>query len=85
MREWILFGEAHGVVGSICRSRERKERRLPRSCLVMSEVVGVGFLPKAREVKAFQSVFMAADCRERSSLCCEGGREGSGRLGGGWE
>jgi len=57
----ILLGETHGIVGSICRSRARRDRSRPIRRLVTSVSGGVGFLPKALRVKAFQSVEMAAD------------------------
>ena len=57
------------------RSRERKERRRSRSCFAISWMLGVGFLPNARAVKAFQSVVSAADWVEQRSLCCDGDRE----------
>jgi len=44
--------------------------------LAVSLKDGVGLCPKALVVKAFQSVEMAADCRERRSRCCGGVREG---------
>ena len=57
----ILLGETHGVAGSICRSRARRDRSHPIRRWVMSVSEGVGFLPKALDVKAFQSMAMAAD------------------------
>ena len=85
MIEFILLGETHGVVGSICRSRARRERRRPVSWLVMSVGDGVGFLPKALDEKAFQRIAIAADWMDRRSWCSGGDREGEGRFGGGWD
>ena len=76
--ERILLGFVQGVLGSICRSRVRRKRRRPRSWSSMCEIVCVGLCPKALDVKAFHSVSMAADWRERRRRSCCGVREGSG-------
>ena len=70
----IFLGLAQGVSGSNCMSMERRKRSRRRSWFRISLWVGVGFSPNALVVKAFQSVSMAADWRERSRRDCCGGR-----------
>ena len=72
MKDCILLGDIQGVSGSICMSMEHRYSSRPSNKLVMSTWEGVGLCPKALDVKAFQSVVIAADCRDLSSWswCC---------------
>ena len=62
--DWILVGETQGVRGSMCMSVDRSWRRRPSRVFMISVWEGVGLCPNALEVKAFQRVVMAADCRD---------------------
>jgi len=63
--DWILLGETQGVRGSMRISVDRRNRRRPSSVFIISVWEGVGLCPNALDVKAFQRVVMAADCRDR--------------------
>ena len=63
--DWILVGETQGVRGSMRISVDRRNRRHPSSVFIISVWEEVGLCPNALDVKAFQRVVMAADCRDR--------------------